>query len=256
LPSARFQTRRAAACDLGQSRIGGLPDLPEGLTWPVFDGRRLAFIAQLNLADFAPLLPLGEIPAAGFLLFFYDERQQAWGFDPQDRGSSRVVFVPSGVALHPAPPSQEEEQRAFPLCIVSDIRATLTVPGYESPLIKSLGLSSDEDDQYFDGVLQPLSPPDGFHQFGGYAEPVQGDMQLECQLVTHGVYVGEPAGYKDPRRASLEPGAADWRLLLQVDSDDNAAMMWGDAGRLYYWIRKQDLASRRFAETWTILQCH
>jgi len=256
LPSVRLLTRRAARCDLGQSRIGGLPDLPTGFPWPVFGGNPLAFIAQLNLADLAPFLPSGELPIAGSLLFFYDARQERWGFDPKDRGSSAVVFFSSDAALQPARAAQVTEQGGFPLCVISDFRATLTVPGYESPLLEPLGLSSSEEDRYFDGVLEPLSPPDGYHQVGGYAEPVQGDMQLECQLVAHGVYVGDASGYKDTRRASLEAGARDWRLLLQVDSDDNADMMWGDAGRLYYWIRKQDLASRRFADTWTILQCH
>jgi len=74
-------------------------------------------------------------------------------------------------------------------------------------------------------------------------------------LVTNGVYAGNASGYKDPRRRELEPGAHDWTLLLQIDSDDNAKMMWGDAGMLYVWIRRQDLASREFDKAWTILQC-
>ena len=42
---------------------------------------------------------------------------------------------------------------------------------------------------------------------------------------------------------------------LQLDSDDAAKMMWGDAGRLYFWIRDQDLRERRFDKTWMIYQC-
>jgi uncharacterized protein YwqG len=34
-----------------------------------------------------------------------------------------------------------------------------------------------------------------------------------------------------------EPGADDWTILLQIDLDDNAKMMWGDGGMLYVWIR-------------------
>ncbi|HYT23842.1 MAG TPA: YwqG family protein [Candidatus Polarisedimenticolia bacterium] len=74
-------------------------------------------------------------------------------------------------------------------------------------------------------------------------------------LVTNGVYAGNASGYKDPRRGELEPGAHDWTLLLQIDSDDNAKMMWGDAGMLYVWIRRQGVASREFDKAWTILQC-
>ncbi len=31
-------------------------------------------------------------------------------------------------------------------------------------------------------------------------------------------------------------------------------MMRGDAGRLYFYIRRQDLAERRFEDVWMILQ--
>lgn len=73
--------------------------------------------------------------------------------------------------------------------------------------------------------------------------------------MTNGVYTGDVSGYKDSRRKELDPGADDWTLLLQVDSDDNTKMMWGDGGMLYVWIRRQDLASRNFDKAWTILQC-
>jgi uncharacterized protein YwqG len=81
-------------------------------------------------------------------------------------------------------------------------------------------------------------------------------MELECQLVTNGIYCGDPSGYEGPRAAVLEAGSADWRLLMQLDSDDEAGMMWGDAGRLYFWIREADLRERRFDKVWLILQCH
>jgi uncharacterized protein YwqG len=30
---------------------------------------------------------------------------------------------------------------------------------------------------------------------------------------------------------------ANWRLLLQLDTDDAAGMKWGDVGTLYFWIK-------------------
>jgi uncharacterized protein YwqG len=32
-------------------------------------------------------------------------------------------------------------------------------------------------------------------------------------------------------------------------------MMWGDAGKLYFWITKDDFINRNFENTWMILQC-
>lgn len=55
----------------------------------------------------------------------------------------------------------------------------------------------------------------------------------------------------DPRDSGEQP-----TLLLQVDSDDAAGMMWGDLGRLYYWLRPDDLAARRFGRTVVDDQSH
>ena len=258
LPAVRFITEPAGHCPLGDSRIGGAPDASSDFLWPQFRGQPLAFIAQLNLTQFAPVMPTGELPVAGWLLFFYDSRQQNWGFDPNDRGCAAVAYVTPDTALQRiALPDSLDKEGRFRTCAVREITAVRTLPWYDSPLLEPLDLTKAEQDRYFDDILHQLNPGEGqlYHQLGGYAEPIQSDMQLECQLTTHGIYCGDSSGYKDPRRAALEAGTADWRLLLQVDSDDNAEMMWGDLGRLYYWIRKQDLVARRFSESWLIFQC-
>jgi uncharacterized protein YwqG len=93
------------------------------------------------------------------------------------------------------------------------------------------------------------------HQLLGHSNNIQGDMQLEAQLVTNGLYCGDERGYQDPRRRALEKGADQWQLLLQLDSDDGAKMMWGDAGMLYFWIRRDDLRAGRFDKVWMAFQC-
>jgi len=86
---------------------------------------------------------------------------------------------------------------------------------------------------------------------------MQGDIRLEAQLVTNGLYCGDGTGYADPRRAVLEPGAKEWRLLLQVDTDDEKrpGWMWGDVGRLYFLIHREDLEQLNFNRVWCCLQC-
>ncbi len=96
------------------------------------------------------------------------------------------------------------------------------------------------------------------HKLLGHSDNIQGDMELECQLVSHGEYCGDSDdAYESERGKALAPGAADWVLLLQIDSDeDNCDMMWGDSGRLYLWIRQDDLAARAFGKSWLVLQCY
>jgi len=72
LPSILLHPRPAgeADCALGESKLGGHPDLPEGVPWPEFGGHPLAFVAQLDLAALAPCVTGKLLPAEGLLLFF------------------------------------------------------------------------------------------------------------------------------------------------------------------------------------------
>jgi len=47
-----------------------------------------------------------------------------------------------------------------------------------------------------------------------------------------------------------------FQLLLQVDSDVHTGMVWGDEGRIYFWIHEADLREKRFDRVWLRLQCY
>ena len=250
------QETEEAVIGLGETRMGGRPDLPDGVDWPSREGRPLSFLGQLNLADVFGMVAADVLPTRGFLYFFYDSEQQVWGFDPEDAGSWSVIYADTeeGELGRESWPEDMPEHGRFQACRV-EARDTLTLPPWESDTIQRLELLEEEEDRYVD-LLDDLAPEEPVHQLLGHPDPIQGDMALECQLVSNGIYCGDPSGYEDPRREELEAGVDDWRLLFQVESDENAAMMWGDAGRLYYWIRIEDLLKRDFSGVWMILQCH
>src|SRR3954471_4255316 len=55
-PAVLLKTGRAVESKMGagQTKIGGRPDLPDGVEWPrLTDGKPLAFLAQINLAETA-----------------------------------------------------------------------------------------------------------------------------------------------------------------------------------------------------------
>lgn len=255
-PALRLTTRPVAdALALGQSRVGGMPDLPADLDWPKHQGLPMMFLAQLDLADVTRNHPASLFPATGHLWFFFS-LAQPWGFDPKDAGGSLVCYRPDGVGLaRAAPPGDLPDAARFPACAIT-FEAYEDLPDLEDETgAPPLG---DDDSERYIGIREYLSSGGAgpSHKLLGFADPVQSPMELECQLVTNGIYCGDPSGYEGPRVAQLTPGQAEWRLLLQLDSDESARMMWGDAGRLYFWIRESDLREQRFDRAWLILQCH
>ncbi len=252
-PSVRLIPDPAAAVLPGGSRLGGRPALPESRPWPTQDGLPLSLIAQLDLAELARHDSDKALPSDGLLLFFYDAAsQQGWGFDPDDRGSSAVVHVPADeVAGERPPPAPIPVEGVFPPIALTP-SVELTFVPWESATVKSFGMSQDDWYAYAEALPESNGTR---HRLLGHPDPIQGDMQLECQLASNGLYCGDPSGYKDPRAARLRPGAVEWRLLLQVDTEDQVNMMWGDVGRIYYWIRDEDLAARRWDRSWLVLQC-
>ena len=190
------------------------------------------------------------------LYFFYDAEQSTWGFNPKDKRSWRVLYIasvpdmPTEVSF---PDDVPEHARYSKKLLKPSLGKSIPAP---VELVVNSGLPEKQRHLAFDfyGRYSEQGPPK--HQLHGHPMPIQGDMQLECQLVSNGLYCGDETGYNDPRAKELEAGASDWQLLLQIDTDDDSGMMWGDGGRLYFWIRHDDLRKKNFDAVWMILQCY
>lgn len=237
------------------SYFGGEPNLPTDVSWPELRGVRLGFLARLSLSEIHQVCPLPWLPSSGALVVFYDMVNQPWGFDPKDRGSSTVLLVPDlqqSVELIDSGP--DGTNSPFPRRNIA-FRKIQVFPGSERPEVRELELSDAEFDAMTElEVVVFHSKPK--HQISGFPSPVQGDeMELECQLVTNGLYCGDSSGYKNPRAETLKHGATQWKLLLQLDSDDDLGVMWGDAGTVYFWVEEQAARNGDFSNVWQILQC-
>lgn len=242
--------------EVGSSRLGGTPDLGPGMSWPDCKGVPMAFLAQLRMLDVALHDPDARLPHSGMLYFFYEAKEQKWGFDPKDRDNWKVVYYDGDLGtLQPAePPANLPKESRFRCCRVT-FSTEISVPPYESVAVERLQLSDTEGDAYV-GLLDALVRQEPIHRMLGFPEPIQGEMQEECQLASNGVNTGSGNNEDDARRVAMQEGTTDWRLLLQIDSDDSLGTMWGDAGRIYFWIREQDLKNRDFGKVWLVLQCY
>ena len=235
------------------SKIGGPPDVPAEFEWPVWNGKSLSFLMQLKFSEINSKNELPNMPTSGLMYVFYDQEQSTWGFDPADKGSWKILFFPETDKLKMRRYPKDIKVRYKVCNLIS--RTINTIPTLYDKRIEALNLSEKQEDWYYD-YRQSLFEEMPAHQIGGYPYEIQGtDMDLECELVSNGLYCGDESGYNDARAKILEKNREDWTLLLQIDSDENYSMMWGDSGMLYFWIKKQDLEVPNFENVWMILQC-
>lgn len=247
-PGARLSTTE----DGRAGQLGGNPSLPPDAEWPVWPGHGpLTFVASVNCAELPGLdIPL---PEDGTLLFFFFDGQlddgEALVFydDPESMAGARVLYVPAGVAVEERP--SPEGITPYPRLAISastlattqhrkkELAREFLLAGGASEAEASAG--ADEFER-----IAKLAAKAPWHQIGGFASPVQGPVELEVAKAVLGVPWGDP---------QLEVEATRWVLLAQVDSQGD--MMWGDSGALYWLIRPDDLAARRFDRAMFTWQC-
>jgi uncharacterized protein YwqG len=237
------------------NKIGGLPMASSDFQWPKWNDKPLAFLCQIDLETMPKSDCTMELPSKGLLYFFYDAAQSTWGFDPKDRGSWKVIFVRKSTELKPIAAPFGLSKNSIYIEKYINLSELRTYPDYQDERVTQLALDDLQGDEYAELCLSVFGNQPA-HHFFGYPSAIQGnDMDLESHLVSNGIYLGNADGYKDPKVKESESGRYDWRLLLQLDSDDDAGMMWGDLGMLYFWIQGEDLKKGNFDNVWMILQC-
>ncbi len=224
----------------GQSKTGGLPDLPAEMPWPRDeDGMPLHFLAQLNLAEVSPYDATGLLPPKGLLSFFYSVRRQPWESVSSD-GWFTVLYRenPADCTRQRCPKDLELLRIFHPNTLAYE--SVLTVADCYDSSVSSLVKNME-------ACIKSEWGMD--YQILGQPNCVQGNMEQQCD---------EAMGQSTRDTPFEERGGAysDWVLLLQLDSSEETGMMWSDLGKLYFWIRKQDLQAKNFDNMCCILQCY
>lgn len=256
---------------VGSSHFGGVPDVPDNFVWPIFETdtyddktikpRPLSFIAQFNCQELAAYDRDGLLPQTGLLSFFYETNSQRWGFDPKDAGCARVYWFEDVQKLSKGTfPKNLEKDFRFP-AINMRFEAKRSLPEYKD---FAAGLSVDEYAatwNNFDKVIaECYKEQEMCSKLLGWANIIQNCMTCECELVSKGYYLGNT--WKDiPKEEILYAkmhSCDEWLLLFQLDSveKNDFELMFGDCGSIYYYIRKEDLASKNFDRVWLIQQCY
>ncbi|MBE8475946.1 DUF1963 domain-containing protein [Streptomyces justiciae] len=252
--------RRADAGGHVAAVLGGSPHLPVGAAWPEWpEHGPLAFIASVRCAAL-PREGLGdEFPRDGTLLFFHFDGQPHADTvvcidDPETWAGAQVLYVPENTPVLPADtPSALEPYPRVELTADSEQSAPdLWLPQARRAL---LGDTRAWPRHRRDLPAQLTAFVRAFarlrtrveHQISGHACPVQGPVEYDVANAT----LAERHEWGDP---PLDDEAERWVLLAQFAGDHDADMMWGDEGTLYWLIRADDLAARKFDQVRLVIQ--
>ncbi len=227
----------------GRSRVGGAPDLPPDVPYPMTDGRHWHFYAQIDLAEIAPLQ--SWLPRAGRLYFFGE------GQESGDRVLVLHSTAPAG-ALRPYvwPPDAtltdgsdaSDASRGF------DVRvdATVSVPNLYGARRRLAGV---------DAALLEIPEDDALQRaYWALQEELTGDAPRK-----HGAHLMNAHVFtqnENPEeQASREVGGlpGEWVNLLMLDSDGKPGFCFWDAGTLTFSIHEKDLALGDFSRVhWSL----
>lgn len=228
----------------GQSRVGGAPDLPDSIPWPVHPtrGRARSFILQINLAEL-PDFPENPLPRGGMLYLFVGESED---------DADQLIVYRGDEPLRPRHPAPDTE-------FVTDWYENLVPHRLEFSLGVDVPRWGTRD---FFALVRAI---------GQDAEEALGDLGdslaagAACKLLGHASGIGH-----DPRelaymvreldlsleqdyaqRARLDPGAAArWTNLLEVRSRYAVGLFFGDAGFLQVLVHEDDLRRQDFSRVW------
>jgi hypothetical protein len=207
-----------------------VPDLPPEVAWPAQEGKKLPFLAQIDLAR----LPLGEgglLPADGWLFAFALVSNEHLDWDP-------VVIHHKGPRSALARAERPDEREIW--------TDWMGESSYELlPLVPRLGLTIDgvriarQLGEYVTVFATNLL---GTTLNAGAAEPRAEGARLAGYLLSD-VRGGEGLATDFAEWAEL-PGD-DWMNLVAIKSV--GTMEWSDSGTLHLCVRRKDLVAGDFA---------
>lgn len=241
LPTALLAIGEPVTPSATGSHIGGQVWLPDGETWPTSaDGQGLSFLAQI---DFSELPKLKEFPDKGVLQFFIG-RDDLFGakFEELEQGKFKLIWRPhagSDGTLHESPRAEED---CTPLSNKLRNQARRLVASAASMSPSSFNLISEsfqpnlmrcaDAERLIAFIEAKTADTNTRHHVGGHVDFTQDDFR------------------KDARYREYS------HVLLQLWSENDSSLMWGDMGQANFMITQSDLVARDFSRVTFHWDCY
>ena len=225
-PAIALRPTKGKSCS--RTHLYGLADLPANVAPPSHEGIPMVPLCQIDLSEIAGIARDIGLPDHGLLEFFVAENDDGEVLNEEFNPiSTKVLWHEDADSTQPSP-----NTRAHPSLSLKAMKDRADLPAADAAIVQAQGLA-DHGLAEYQSFLESRFPdglPSG-HRLGGYPTLVQqtDPAQLATDLADDG------------------REAKGWRLLLQLNSDDE--FMWGtDSGMLYFMIHEDDLARGDFSQ--------
>ncbi|CAH0346042.1 YwqG family protein [Bacillus sp. CECT 9360] len=229
-----------------QSKFGGAPYLPKTMDHPKDEsGRAMKLLAQIN---FEEVPTLQSFPPKGMLQFYLSIDDDGYGLDfdnPTKQKNYRIMYHPEiltddDLLVTDFSYMDDFDEDYFPLeetaLSFEQDYETVSVADYrfenvDIDLEQVVGEGEDGEITLWEVYAEELSNEG--HKMGGYAFFTQVDPRED---------------EKKYRNHTI--------TLLQIDTDDDLDIMWGDAGVANFFIKEEDLLKLDFSNVLYNWDCH
>lgn len=228
----------------GCSKIGGYPHVPADFQWfRNNEGKALTFLMQINCEDIHNIDKDNIFPEKGMLYFFYDFENEPWNSSDDGGNGYAVYYYDSDISeLQPCPFPDEAGENYFRYAEENCVIDEQFVEFFAVPDLPEYDDNEDAADKYsyeeYEAArykllgYDPDAYSDDYFKLGGYSNSIQYGLS--------------------------EVFDSSYVQLCQLSTfeSEKCGFMFGDDGRLYYYIKKEDLSSRQFDKAEISLQCY
>jgi uncharacterized protein YwqG len=236
-PFVEIKAKAEDNLHLWQSKFGGFPYFPKSLQYPTDSkGQAMFLLAQINFSETPKLTPF---PETGILQFYISNDSDIYGAcfeSPAKQDDFRIMYFPEVTEVEHLLVTKFDFL-PMPHILPIDKQSSLTFALKQAPM--------PVVDYRFEPTILNIDSKLKYEHYKEHAKVYEAHEKL---FRSAGHKLG---GYpyftqNDPR--DYEPyKSQEYMLLFQMDTDDDAGIMWGDCGVANFFITEQDLAGRDFS---------
>ncbi|MCG8860090.1 DUF1963 domain-containing protein [Tenacibaculum finnmarkense] len=229
---------------IGNSKIGGNPDLPKDFKWPKFENKYLTFCAQYNLSELNKYDLQNKLPKNGMLYAFVFIDKDYPGFMNKE-SSYKLIYLENTENIERIEfPKEYFLEGKFKSAQIEYFEY-YTLPDDENYKIEKYESKYEDFNYFYETVTEFIDnltnqETDNFHQILGEDRSVQSSVVFD--FATKKLKIKTIEDYES-KKAEIEKISKKYRILLQLDCNDRNSDLsrFGGSMVIYFGIEPEDL---------------